>query len=275
MKYPVITHYKEALLNIEERLRTLSGISPVLDKRGEPLFHASKGYVTFIVARDGVHTSLRCFTTADGYNRAATGELYEYELFVFDDNQVGDYYTIMLDAEVARVETPQEGGASEFAEGLNPFESEMGLWGYKLSDGRVVIEPQYESATEFSEGRAVVGKGGLYGLINTDGALVLNIEYDEISWDGSSIAYLEKGGRWGASDRAARIIFECRYDWVGEYSNGLLLVCQLGKYGYVDIYGNEVIPLVYNSGTSFDDNGIATVTAAGLSRIINTSGEFV
>lgn len=36
------------------------------------------------------------------------------------------------------------------------FQGENGLYGYKDADGKVVIEPQFEGACEFSEGRALV-----------------------------------------------------------------------------------------------------------------------
>lgn len=279
MRFPSITHYIESVANLSQRLRTLTGINPILDRAGEPLFYSSRGVTTFSVERDGQLVSLRCFTSVAGYERTLglikasiiAGEIYENELFVFDDNYAGDYYTVMVE-EQARTITRSEASGTEFYEGLIPYE-EGGLWGYRTEDQQIVIKVEYDSVGEFGEGRAVVGKCGLYGLIDRDGTPVLDMIYDEISWDGSAIAYVERGGKWGCFDRSARQIVQCSYDWMGEYSSSLLLVRKADKYGYLDLLGREAIPLVYDSATSFDENGLALVRISGQSVMINTQGE--
>lgn len=275
MKFPNITHYIESVLNIEDRLRTLRGVTAIMDRYGEPLFYSSKGYVTFVVQVNGTQQPMRCFTSMSAYqnNISIAGEdLIDNELFVFDDNQAGDHYPILLlNTNVWQApEIPSN--QQQFNEGVTAFE-QNGLWGYMDEQGTVVVEAQYDSADEFGEGRAVVSKNGLYGLIDRNGKIILETIYDEISWDGSSIAYLNKGGKTGCSDRTARQIVECKYDWKGEFSYGLLLVRKYGKYGYIDLYGTQVIPLIWDSATSFDINGVASVRAAGRTRIINTKGE--
>lgn len=280
MRFPTITHYMEAVANIESRLRTLSDILAVRDKSGSPIFYSSRGYVTFIIERSGVVVPMRCFTSAGGYGNAMAlldaqviqGTMAEYELFVFDDNEAGDYYSILIENSEIGASADTSDSESDFIEGVKPFE-EHGVWGYRNDRGAVVIMPQYDAAGEFSEGRAVVRCGGLHGLINRSGELVLDIIYDEISWDGSAIAYVDRGGRWGCFDRSARCICECKYDWVSEFASSLLLVRKYGKYGYIDLHGTEVIPLVYDSATSFDENGIAGVRVVGEHLLINTQGK--
>lgn len=277
MRFPSITHYVEAVANIEDRLRTRKDIKPMFDKQGHPLYYAAKGVVSFVVEIQGRVVSLKCFTSVSGYDRVndyskagiMKGEMLEYEIFVFDDNQEGDYYTVFI--EDRSVEVASE-TVQEYREGLIPFLLD-GLWGYMDVESKVVIEPMYDSVTAFSEGRAVVERKGMYGLVDTTGHLVLNTTFDEVSWDGSAIAYCERSGHWGCYDRSGRMIADCVYDWMGEFSSSLLLVKQNSRYGFLNLLGEVAIPLVYDSATSFDENGLSNVTFMGRSVMINTNGD--
>jgi hypothetical protein len=51
------------------------------------------------------------------------------------------------------------------------------LWGYANPDKSIAIKPEYEGAELFSEGLAVVKKGGKYGYINKAGKVVIPIRY--------------------------------------------------------------------------------------------------
>jgi hypothetical protein len=52
-----------------------------------------------------------------------------------------------------------------------------GKWGYMDEKGKVVIEPQYDGAGDFSEGLAWVGRGLLRGYINPKGEMVIKPKY--------------------------------------------------------------------------------------------------
>lgn len=51
---------------------------------------------------------------------------------------------------------PQFKNASEFSEGLAGFQANSGRWGYISTNGKVVVPPQFISGGPFSEGMAVV-----------------------------------------------------------------------------------------------------------------------
>ncbi len=57
-----------------------------------------------------------------------------------------------------------------------------GKWGYMDRAGKVVIEPQYDGAWDFSEGLACVGKGLLRGYIDGTGKMVIEPRF---GWAGS------------------------------------------------------------------------------------------
>ncbi|MBQ8802271.1 MAG: WG repeat-containing protein [Tyzzerella sp.] len=52
-----------------------------------------------------------------------------------------------------------------------------GKWGYVNTEGKVVIEPQYEEAKSFSYGLAAVCKDGKWGFINTSGEVVIEYQF--------------------------------------------------------------------------------------------------
>lgn len=68
------------------------------------------------------------------------------------------------------------------------FNTERGL-GYKNERGKVVIEDIYSWATDFYEGRAVIGKNNKFGVIDRDGKEILPLIYDHIDYDRTTCGF--------------------------------------------------------------------------------------
>lgn len=281
MKFPIITDYIEAINNMETRLRTLSGVTPIYDNQGEPLYCAARQSVKFMVRSADRLLSLRCFTSERALQRYCEclsvgighGEIKEYELYVFCEGEIGDYFTIIV-SEVEQISSTEIKACDEveFVEGRLPFERD-GLWGFVDRSGSVIVEPCYSRVEEFCESRAVVELDGQQGLIDRDGGVILPVEFDEVSWDGSLFAYCDSKGLKGCYDRIGREIVPCKYEWIGEFSANRALVMRNKRHGFVDLSGNEVIPLVYESATSFDSNGLARVVLCGRRLVIDVDGK--
>ena len=121
------------------------------------------------------------------------------------------------------------------------------LYGYLNKQGKVVIPATYESASEFTEGRAVVKpKGEQYQLIDLTG----------------------------------NVLHTYPYAWVGNYGQGLLSFKKNndGLYGYIDVEGNMVIEPNYTTAGRFID-GHAIVSLESnrkeLYGLIDQNGQFV
>ena len=76
------------------------------------------------------------------------------------------------------------------------------------------------------------------------------------------------------------MVIQPEYDRVGWFSDGLAMVSVDKRKGFIDIHGNIVVPIDFNSVRSFR-HGLSNVGVGGYSDktgwsgYINTSGEFI
>lgn len=71
-------------------------------------------------------------------------------------------------------------------------------------------------------------------------------------WDNFSegLVVVEQLEKYGFADTTGKVVIPLKYDWACGFKNGLAWVGKKGKYGFIDHQGKEVIPLKY--GTSYD-----------------------
>ena len=68
--------------------------------------------------------------------------------------------------------------ARRFSEGMAAFlDNKKNRWGFVDKTGKVVIEPQYEEAGDFSCGLAAVGSRDAYGFIDAKGKLTIETQF--------------------------------------------------------------------------------------------------
>lgn len=65
-----------------------------------------------------------------------------------------------------------------------------------------------------------------------------------------------------------------KYSEIHNFHNGLAMVVRNGKYGFIDIKGNEVIPCKYDCLQSFSE-GLSAVFKDGLMGFMNANGDIV
>lgn len=110
-------------------------------------------------------------------------------------------------------------------DGLCLVKAKYGKYGYIDKNGSTIIEPSFDYAKSFVDGKAIVKINDKYGIINTKG------EY----------------------------IVEPQYDYIESYSCGLACVSKNEHYGYIDESGELVIPLEYLRAGSMYEDGYAIV----------------
>ena len=92
-------------------------------------------------------------------------------------------------------------------------------FGFVDSNGKEVIHPKFEWATNFQQGRAFAMLPGSRGL--------------------------------GIIDKQGNTVHEPEYDQAGEFHEGLAAVCVNGKWGYVDTDGGWIIAPEFSSADAF------------------------
>ncbi len=113
-------------------------------------------------------------------------------------------------------------GIESFAEGLaavrftllTPWDPKDGKYGYINKKGEWAIQPQFESARDFSEAFAAVQ------LIRDD--------------------------KWGYIDRSGNVAIPIQFDEVENFCNGIALVKMSNHYGFINTKGEVVIPVKYS-----------------------------
>ncbi len=165
-----------------------------------------------------------------------------------------------------------------------------GKWGYVNGSGQMLINPQFDNAEDFHEGRAVVCLGkpcswwessgdSLYGYIDTSGKVVVTPQYQSASGFSEGLASVCKGqcsgqdttsSSRGYIDRDGKLVIPMQFGIAASFSEGMAQVCvgtcqwekdrgYSGKFGFIDHSGHFTINPQYDNVGDFK-NGFASVT---------------
>src|SRR5262245_46332508 len=159
--------------------------------------------------------------------------------------------------------------------------------GYIDRTGRIVIKPQFDGASDFSEGLAVIStseNGYRQGYIDETGRIVIRPEFNratDFSEGLAAVGYgefqLHGGGdhRWGFIDKSGSLVISPQFYDAGAFSEGLCVVGNReGKKGYIDKKGRLVIPYKYIWASPFSE-GLACVNVGDHFGFIDKTGIIV
>ncbi|NBX79390.1 MAG: WG repeat-containing protein [Flavobacteriales bacterium] len=151
-----------------------------------------------------------------------------------------------------------------FHESFYPFASND-LFGYFDSEGKVVIEPQYDQASAFQDGLAIVGKNEKFGLINKKNQVLIEFLYDEILEFSDARSVVIVGDSFGIIDRSGRAIVPVRFNDILALSNGLFALQFNSESNYVitDINANPKTEAVFEEINVFENGVCIAKTKAG------------
>jgi len=167
-----------------------------------------------------------------------------------------------------------------------------GKWGYVNASGQLVINPQFDSADEFHEGRALICIGkpctwwdapspdeSRWGFIDPLGKMVITPQYGAASSFSEGVASVCTGDCSAKStkpssrsyiDRDGKVVIPMQFGIAGSFSEGLAQVCigkcqweqgsgYSGKFGFIDHSGHFSINPQYDDASDFK-NGFAKIT---------------
>jgi len=126
--------------------------------------------------------------------------------------------------------------------------------GFVNTSGKIVIEPQFQDAMEFSEGLCAVRIDGRYGFINTDGELVIPAVYDYATLFVDKLALVFLDGKPQFITQDGRVAFISDYMHMTPFTNGRSRVqTYSGKFGIIDTKGKLIVDTAYSAISIIDD----------------------
>ena len=102
-------------------------------------------------------------------------------------------------------------------------------YGFIDKSGKVLIEPQFDHARDFSEGFAQVKKDGKYGFIDKSGKVVIEPQFDDAEPFSEGLGKVEKDGNWGFIDKSGKVVIAPQFNNVSYFSEGFAMVKKDGK----------------------------------------------
>lgn len=133
--------------------------------------------------------------------------------------------------------------------------------------------PWFDEASHFSCNRAKVKILDKYGYINTKGEIVINPNYEFATDFNNNIAKVFKNGKYCFIDLNGRQVSDW-YDQIFFFSEDRAVVVKDGKWGYIDLNGHLVIPTIYDRAFAFSNN-VAIVIKDSKIYQIDKNGDII
>ncbi|WP_027624782.1 WG repeat-containing protein [Clostridium lundense] len=167
---------------------------------------------------------------------------------------------------------------NEFSEGVMSAKNQDGKYGFIDINGNTVIDFKFEYVGKFSEGLSSFKDGGKEGFINKLGEVVIKPRYSYVlDFHNGLAAYLSKDiNKMGYINQQDEIVIKSKYDVLNNFNEGIAVFCNDDSYGYIDIYGNEILKNVFLSADDFK-NGLGLVATKEPMEwgYVNKKGEWV
>lgn len=171
-----------------------------------------------------------------------------------------------------------------FVDGLAPARVDWdSKYGFVDSNGDFVIEPRFEAAECFSEGRAPVkAAAGRYGFIDLQGSMKVDCKYSLVGRFSEGLAAFSKvkaANKFGFLNPDGVEVLKPQWNGIELwFAGGLACVWKGEKYGYLNRSGEIAIPYSYDHAEPFHFGlAVCGVDSDEDSRygFINATGDWV
>lgn len=160
-----------------------------------------------------------------------------------------------------------------------------GKSGFIDHNGKVVIAPQFDSVSGFSEGLALATCNGKKFFIDTSGRTVFEARYDIINNFSEGLAAVNIGqtrvahiglidnpGRWGFIDKTGQLVIPLKFTHAESFSEGLAAIKGGDRGGFIDHSGRIIFEVPLDVTLGFHE-GIAGVLYRGTLAYFDRSGK--
>lgn len=178
------------------------------------------------------------------------------------------------EAQSTSSETKSNSGSSKQSNQLNSFyDSAQHAYGYKDSQGKIVIKPQYVSAYYFKGNYAKVKGLNGYGVINKSNARCIPLLYKKLDLLGTNAIAQNAAGMYGLISVSGKTQIPFKYKYMSQYGNYIKVTTSDGKEGLFDINGNRILDDIYEAVAYFSINqGLIPCKYNGYWGYMTTSG---
>jgi hypothetical protein len=173
----------------------------------------------------------------------------------------------------------------DFSEGMAMVGTNSRKYGFINRGGNLVVPMKYDSASSFSNGRAVVRLGTDYktwkhGFIDQTGKEVVPLQYSSVFPFAEGLAAVRVGDyltdKYGYIDKNGEMVIPATFENLAEFKDGLAVIVtrKTGKFGYIDKTGQIVIPQKYEGVwcRTFVKEGILGLTLNGKKGFVDIYG---
>jgi hypothetical protein len=161
-------------------------------------------------------------------------------------------------------------------EGIKYFQvKKNGKTGFRDLDGKIVIEPIYDTAEMFSEGFSTVQVAEKWGLINESGNYIIEPKFEYLGSVHNGLVSYRANDKYGFVDISGQEKVKPQFDWVDEFSEGLCVIRNdIGQHGYIDTTGKIIIDLQFQYANKFE-NGRAKFQLNSLWGAVDLTGKII
>ena len=148
-----------------------------------------------------------------------------------------------------------------FAQELLPrMDSSTEKYGYVDNQGQFVIAPQFEYATRFADGYAVIREQGLFGYIDSIGNTIIEPRYYKVGGYSEGLFRVQQaaGEFWFFLNEKGQRAFKKSFYYVGNFHEGLAVFAEKDRrgethFGYLGKNGKVVVKPVYAYAADIKD----------------------
>lgn len=179
-----------------------------------------------------------------------------------------------------RIAAAGDGEWSQDESGAWRFTAAPGAWGYRDEYGELAVPFQFEEASAFSDGLAVVqclGEDGTarYGMVSAEGEMVVPAEYDGACSYADGLDAVMLDCKWAYIDAKGTPVTEFAYDTVDRFHEGIALVRSGERMLAVNERGVILFEIDAAEGLGFDGGTAVVRQEDGACGICTSRGELL
>lgn len=189
-------------------------------------------------------------------------------------NEEGEEKWGFVNKEGKVVINPQFSSVSNFSDGKCGVGNSDGKWGFIDKEGKISINYQFDGTGDFRNGKCIVTFDNKDGVIDKEGKYIINPQFSNMQIDGD-LFLVNQDGKWGWCDKDGKFVINPQFEEAYPFNGNKTTSVQSGRsYGYIDKEGNIVINPQFDVALPFNGK-LALVVSGEKIGFIDKKGKYV